>query len=439
MKILDRSKQPEIQEIPFPSLLPIEKRELSNGVEMYVLRGGTQEIVEIDIITKSGTLFSERGFVARPTADLLGEGAGKYTSKDLASLFDFYGVMVSGSAGTVTSELTLVGLTKYMDKCLEGVEMMVKNPHFPQKELELYVETRRQKFLTQMQKTKYRASRLAKRALFSADSRYSRVLELSDIESLNRDMLQAFHAKMYIPQGAKIIVSGLPDEALLRRIEQIFGDTWKGGNAIETNLMPSYSDDVKMIFDEYDAAKQNTIYMTTKMPTMNDPDCMYLDILNMVFGGYFGSRLMTNIREEKGLTYGISSSYSVNNLSGSHVICSNVKSDMYELVVDEIWKEMKKLCEQPICKEELDVVKNYIRGNFLQNFDNVLSVVESYKSLILTGKDMSYYRRRYDVLNNVTAEDLMRVAQKYYKQENYHVVISGKRKESLYGRQNAAE
>lgn len=425
--MLDRSKQPQIHEIPFPNILPLEKRVLSNGVEMYILRGGTQEIVEVDIITRSGVLYAERGGVARSTSTLLGEGAGNYTAKQIASKFDFYGVMVSASVGMETSEFTVVSMTKYLDKCLDEIEAMFKAPVFQQLELDLHKEKILHKHKMQMQKTKYRAARLARTSLYDAESRYSRLMSAADIESISREALLDFHSKCYTPDGAKIFISGLPTEEFLQRLERIFGDTWQYKPLAEVELRPKYKQEVQVIFDEYEEAMQNTIHMTTKMPTIDNSDIVYLDVLNMIYGGYFGSRLMKNIREEKGLTYGINSCNTVNHLDGYHTICSNVKSDMYEVVLDEIWKEMELLRREPISVEELDLVKSYMYGCFTERMDNILSMGDIHKGLILIGKDYDYYRNYYDAISSATPEDILRVAQKYYIRDNYHVIVSGKR------------
>lgn len=425
--MLDRTIQPEIHEIPFPSILPIEKRVLSNGAELYILRGGTQEIVSLDIITKSGVLYSDAAGVARAASSLLGEGAGSFTSKDIANKFDFYGINVSGSTSLTTSELSIVGLTRYMDKCLDEVEAMIKQPLFPQQELDLYKERLKHKYMLMQKKTKSRAAQIGRKMLYAPDCRYSRSISFEIIDSMSRDMLADFHAKTYHSEGAKIFVSGQPDDRLLARIEEIFGDTWERKEPIDIDLYPKYNDEVKTYFDNVDDATQNSIYMTTKMPTIGHPDSMVLDVLNVIFGGYFGSRLMANIREEKGLTYGIGSAYNINRLHAEHIIATNVNIDMYETVIDEIWKEMERLCTEPVPQEELDVVKSYMRGSYLQRFDSVLAQGEAYKSLFLNGYDMELYRRQYEVLNNVTPEELLQMAQKYYKRENYHVIISGKK------------
>lgn len=423
--MLDRSKQPEIHDIEFPTLPPMEMRRLANGVELYVLRGGTQDIVEIDIITRSGTLYSELPGVARPVGSMLGEGAGEYTSKQIADRFDHYAVMVSGSTGLVTSELSVTGLTKYMSECMDIVEAMVKNPTMPQQELDIFKEREIHKHLTRSKKTKYRAYNQMRHLLYTPDSRYSRTLNREDFDKMTREALLDFHSRAYVSGGTKIFVAGQPDDALLQRVEDMFGNNWEKRDCLEAELYPKYNDKVEMVFDEVEDAKQNSIVLSCKSLTSDSDDCFLLEMLNTIYGGYFGSRLMTNIREKKGLTYGINSGYSYNRFAGTHTIASDVKSDMCEAVLDEIWKEMEILRTEPVGEDELNLVKSYIKGGILHSVDNIIATNDVYKSSILNETGMEYYIKQYEAMTNATPEDLLRVAQEYYKIENYHVVISG--------------
>jgi len=151
-----------------------------------------------------------------------------------------------------------------------------------------------------------------------------------------------------------------------------------------------------------------------------------MQILNTILGGYFGSRLMTNIREEKGLTYGISSFIMTYKHAGFLVIATDVKAENRELAVTEVFNELEKLRTQAISTEELELVRNFLLGDMIRNFDGPFATSDNYRGLLDLGLTPDYFHEFFKVLLNITAEELHALAKKYLQKEDFITVVAGK-------------
>ncbi|HTN17820.1 MAG TPA: insulinase family protein, partial [Chitinophagaceae bacterium] len=149
------------------------------------------------------------------------------------------------------------------------------------------------------------------------------------------------------------------------------------------------------------------------------PDFAALVVLNTIFGGYFGSRLMSNIREDKGYTYGIYSSIGAFAHDASLTIHTEVGSHVVDQAVQEIYKEMELLCAEPIAEEELLLVKNYLLGNILGDLDGPFSIMQRWRSLILNGFTIERFNENIRTYKNITAAELQALAQQYFNPKDF--------------------
>jgi zinc protease len=181
-----------------------------------------------------------------------------------------------------------------------------------------------------------------------------------------------------------------------------------------------------LYYTEKPQALQSAIRMGLPMINRTHPDFPSLQVLNTVFGGYFGSRLMANIREDKGYTYGIGSGISSLKNGGAFYIATEVGADVCKAAVDEIEKEVNRLKTELIPEEELALVRNYMLGSLLGSLENVFSHADKFKSLYFAGLDYSYYDRYTRIIKDITAEELQALANKYFKFDEFYKVIVGK-------------
>ena len=149
-------------------------------------------------------------------------------------------------------------------------------------------------------------------------------------------------------------------------------------------------------------------------------------VLNTILGGYFGSRLMKNIREEKGYTYGISSHIISLHHSGYLTIVSEVGADVYKKAITEIYKEIKILREKPVPYDELTLVKNYLLGELLRMFDGPFALADSFRSILEYGLNYDFFNKGIDTVKNITPEEILSLARKYLNEESFTQVVAGR-------------
>ena len=151
-----------------------------------------------------------------------------------------------------------------------------------------------------------------------------------------------------------------------------------------------------------------------------------MQVLNTVFGGYFGSRLMSNIREDKGYTYGIGSSVVPLRKEGYFCISSEVGVDVRAAAVNEIYLELKRLRTELVPESELNLVRNYMLGSFQRNIDGPFSLADRFKSILTAGMGYEYYTRYLETIQNITAEELLRLASTHLHEDSlYELVVGG--------------
>ncbi|HBC78429.1 MAG TPA: hypothetical protein DCZ51_07355 [Bacteroidales bacterium] len=172
-------------------------------------------------------------------------------------------------------------------------------------------------------------------------------------------------------------------------------------------------------------AVQTAIRIGSSSINKRHPDYPGMKFLNVMLGGYFGSRLMKNIREEKGLTYGIHSSVSSFNLSGFKLISTEVGRENTGRAIDEIYREINRLLTEPVSKNELEVVRKYMSGEMVRMFDGPFAIAESFKAVWEFGLDLNYFVGMMDKIRTITSDEIIRLANTYYKQDDLYEITVG--------------
>ena len=168
---------------------------------------------------------------------------------------------------------------------------------------------------------------------------------------------------------------------------------------------------------------QGAIRIARPFPTRTHPDFKKSMVLNVLFGGYFGSRLMTNIREEKGYTYGITSYLQSHLDAAAWMITTEAGKDVSEATITEVYNEMELLRNEPPDEEELLLVKNYMMGLNLGYIDGPFNNISRWKSLILNGLDEEFFNDTIRQVKTVTAEELHELANKYLNPEDFFELV----------------
>jgi predicted Zn-dependent peptidase len=306
------------------------------------------------------------------------------------------------------------------------IKDIITNSIFPQKELETFVRNQRQKLQVGLQKNDVVARRLFNKAIYG-DSLYGLNAESETYDSLKREDMLLHFAQMYRPDNCTLLISGWVDPSTLALITDAFDGDWVGGGLQADVSQPAPIPAAEhFYYKEKPEALQSAIRMGAPAVNRTHPDFQALQVLNTVLGGYFGSRLMANIREDKGYTYGIGSGISSLKHGGALYIATEVGADVCKAAVGEIEKELKLLQNELIPQDELSLVRNFMMGSLLGSLENVFSHADKFKNLYFAGVDYSYYDNYVKTVKTVSAERLRELANEYLKFPDFYKVIVGK-------------
>ncbi len=427
MEVLNRKKAPVFRTIDNIDLVAPQTYVLKNGLPIYYINDGTQDVIKIELCFTAGNGHETQRMQSTATFNLLNSGTTTRTSAQIAEELDYYGSYLEMSPEKENSYITLYSLNKHLNSVMPVFADVIGNAIYPQHELDTYRANAIQKLNVNNQKVNNRAARKFSQVLFGEENPYGYTETEADFNALTPALLLEFYTT-YIKNGyASIIVSGKVGPEQLAVVDEYLGGmpfkTEKQLALIET--APQASGELihrVPMPDTVQCAIRVGKFMVNKL----HPDYQGLKILNTLFGGYFGSRLMSNIREDKGYTYGIGSFIVSRRENGFFGISAEVGADVYHLALEEIYKEIDLLCTELIDEDELEVVRNYKLGSLLKGFDGPFSRADKLRGLINYGLTPEYHERYINLIKTITPEQLRDLAQKYLQKDSFYEVVAGK-------------
>jgi len=421
-KITPDFKVVEKIDIPKP-----EKIVLDNGIETYIIKSGSQDILKIELIFNAGSWFQNKPLIASFANEMLIEGTKKLSSQLIAEKLDFYGAFIHTQPTKDFGNVSLYTLRKYLPETIEILHDIIVNPIFPEHELSTFVNKRKQDFQIELGKVTNIARREFNQQLFGSDHPYGKKAELIDYENIDRDDILQFHQMSYSPSNCKIIISGKVLDVDIKLLNKTLGTkSWKDQNVRNIkNIEIEPVSDFENISTKPDA-KQSAIRLGNLIVNKDHPDYLKLNVANTLLGGFFGSRLMKTIREEKGYTYGINSVLVSLKNASYFVILSEVRSEITKNAISDILLEIKKLRTKKVNSDELNLVKNYMLGHLLRSFDGVFEISSNIRSLIDLNLDIDFYNRTIETIKNITPSEINYITNKYLHEETLIRTIAGK-------------
>jgi len=425
---INRAIPPPIKEpVEFDiKLPPCEKMTLSNGVEVYYVNLGEEDLLMINWVFSAGNWFEEKKAVASATNYLLKNGTSKKTAFQLNEHFEYYGSYLSRSCHSETGEITLHCLNKHLNEVLPVVAELITEAVYPEEELAIYSQNSQQRLKVGLQKNDFVAGRLIDSYLFGEKHPYGTYNNLEDYAALRREELVSFYNQYYKNGRCIIFAAGKIPGDLEQQLENYFGKLpihshRTTGNEIIHPLQPSAQK--KYVITNDPNGVQAAIRIVRPFPNRQHPDFQKVLVLNNVFGGFFGSRLSNNIREDKGYTYGIYS-YIMNQVRESGwMISTEAGREVSEATINEVYKEMQLLREEPVDEEELQMIRNYMIGTVLGDMDGPFQVIGRWKNLLLNGLDEAYFYKGIEIAKTITAEELQQLANKYLQPEEFYELV----------------
>ena len=411
--------QPEKIKIPEPEIVTLE-----HGVPLFKVNLGTQDVIKVELIFEAGINYSSAPLIANATNDMLDEGSGIYSSAQIAEMLDMYGAYFQTDCGNDFASVTLYSLTKFIDQTLPIFQTIVSEPNFDQNEIDTFATQGKQRLSVSLNKVDFLARRNFLNAIYGENSVVGKMVKAEHYDALSHEQLANFYNEKYKKGLKAVVVAGKFTESNVNSIKELIKSLGFTNSSIKPSIEELLLNPEKIYITKKDSV-QSAIRIGKKMFNRKHPDYFKFSILNTVLGGYFGSRLMSNIREDKGYTYGIGSGLATNLNDGYFFISTEVGSDVCQDAIKEIYFETERLRNEKIPTEELQLVKNYLFGAFQRSIDGPFSLADRQKSLFLNSLTNNHLEQYLTELANITPDILLECAQKHLEQSSFTEVVAG--------------
>lgn len=424
--MVNRKKAPHIFDpVEFTlNLPPYEKFLLDNGVEVYAVNAGEEEVMLAEWVFFAGNSYEEQNIVAATTNFLLKNGTRHRTAFGISEHFEFYGAYLNRHCYNETATLSLHCLTRHLPELLPVVAEIIEESVFPEEELSIYQQNQKQRLEVNLRKCDFVANRLIDEYLFGFDHPYGRYTSTLDYEKLQRDQLQKFYEQYYRNGRCILFVAGKLPADIQEQLNNAFGklSLRHHAGAIEVHEAKPAKEKRYEILNDPNGV-QGAIRIARPFPNRHHPDFAGVTVLNNVFGGFFGSRLMSNIREEKGYTYGIHSYLQNHIQTSAWMVSTEAGRDVCRPTIQEVYKEMELLREELVDEEELDLVRNFMIGTILGDLDGPFQIIARWKNYILNNLTEDYFYNSIQTIKTVSAEELRDMARKYLDPAEFYELV----------------
>lgn len=388
---------------------------------------GTQDVIKLEVVVFSGRPYERKKMISRVTGSLLKEGAGNLNAVAIAESFDYYGSSLSNPANMDTSHLVVHSITEHFPSILSLVAMLLREPSFPRNEMESYLKRGKQKLLIELTKGEVVAYRKITEIIYGIDHPYGYNSEASDFDEIKREDLIEHFERLYYPDNTVIFLSGKFGEREVEALENTIGKWISRKKGSPTILKKLECGNESKLVERIGLPEmqQTAIRIGRRLFKRNHTDFAGMFVLNTILGGYFSSRLMNNLREERGLTYNIFSAIDTMKYDGYFCIGAEVNNENSLIALEEIMKEIQILRNQEVGREELKMVKNYLLGNYLNLLDGPFNVSDAFKGLVLEDVSFDHYDQLMEKIKNIRAEEITELAIKYLNPGDLKEVIVG--------------
>ena len=422
--MLDRTVAPPVQPLASVTLPAADVLSLPNGARLHVLRNDAQPVVRLQVVFPAGKWNEAAPSVSLLAARMLLEGTRTRTARQIADEVAFYGASLECEQGFDRATLTLYCLSRYLGKLLPLVLDVITEPIFPEQEFSLLKNRTIQNVRVERQKTSYLAAERFSQNLYSPTSPYGRAFDEDSFQLIPVEEVRHFHRAAYCLSAAELFLCGAVDDAQQQQVADLFSQT----DAITSSLAfpaASFISAPQQDSVTVPGSLQSSLRIGRLWPTPTSPDFHVLQVLVKILGGYFGSRLMRNIREDKGLTYGIHASVSPREHATSFVIGTDVNANSTSVAIQEIHHELRQLQQARVPEEELRTVQNYMAGKFANELSTVFAQCDKYKAIVFLKLPPTYYSSFLEKIQHTTSSHLLDLAQTYLSPNDMIEVVAG--------------
>lgn len=409
----------------FPSDIRVpaaSKETAPNGVALYILPADDFEVLRVTFVFRAGSAVQQVPFSASTTANLLAEGTQRYTAHEIAEQLDFYGSWFDVNLDRDYVYISFAMLSKFFRETLAVAEEILLRPVFPEEELQTYCAKRKQRLAIDRQKVDVQAREAFGAALFGPQHPYGIASDEELYDRLTRKDIERFYRTFYTAENGFVVCSGRIGEQERRAVAAIAAQLPHG--AVVQPHFPA----PQTVFDTrvaHAGAVQSSIRIGRLLFPRQHPDFVGMQVVATVLGGYFGSRLMQNLRERHGYTYGVVAAMVNFDRAGYLAIATQVGSEVTEAALAEIYAEIERLRREPMSDDELSLVKNIMAGEMMRILDGPFGIADVTIENILCGADNGIIDANLRAIRAMTPGDVLRLAQQYLKREDLVTVVAG--------------
>lgn len=408
VSIEERKKGPEVREQEYFKLPQVER--LSSRLPFFGYKESSVPLLKLELLFEAGKQSESMPGASFLTSKMLFEGTEKYGHDEVHDIIAKYGAHIEFNAGLEKLTCTLYTQHKYAEIMISFFFELIYEASFPATQFDQAQQIAIQDLKIRNEKTAFVATNVFREHIFPDPHPYGKTLTEENIANATLEGVKEFHSNLVSGVLPTVFISGDYSEEQYEMIESIISSK----STAETKGVVDVPQKQAQLHIEKEGAIQSSLRLGRKSISRDHVDFLDLLITNELLGGYFGSRLMKNIREEKGLTYGIYSQ-NVTLPNGAYwVIAADVKKELVSQAIEEINKEINLLKTELVSDSELEVVTNYMAGSFLSSINTPFDIVDKFKTIHYSGLDYSYFELFYNRLKTITPIDIQKTAQKYF-------------------------
>lgn len=422
--MINRADAPTIILPSTLSLPEIETTTTKNGVKIHLMNLSSQDVVRVSVVFHAGSKNQKHPFTASALFNMLSEGSNKYSSAQVAEMLDFYGIYYDASVDRDFAIVTVSCLRKFLDVTMELLSECLCKPTFPQKDFYIYKQKRKQQLKIEREKPAYLARELFAETLFGTEHPYGFVAPLERYDTLTREHLVDYYNQFVVTQNCFVVVSGKVEGGDLSLIKDVV-EGLSSGNIVKAVEFPKPTSSLEGYLER--EGVQSSIRMGKLLFAKGAPDFNGMQVVAMILGGYFGSRLVQNIREDKGYTYGIYSAMVSLEHDGYFAIATDVAAQYTNETVAEVKHEIIRMQKELVTNEELNVVKNMIVGELMRILDGPFGIADVVIENLQSNMDADYLNGFLQEVLEITPQRIQDLAVKYLDSNTFSTVIVGKK------------
>ena len=418
---IPKIKAMDMDNIKLPELL-----QLRNGTPLYMINEGEMDVIRFDILFSGGYTVQRQPLQALFTNRMLREGSVGLSSSGVSEVLDSCGAWVEIYSSQNCNHITLYTVKRHFGKLLKTVEEIVKNPAFRSDDLNVVRAANKSHFQVNSHKVDVLAHRHFEKALWGAEHKFGRMLLAEDYDAITVDVLREYYMRVYGSSNCTLFLSGKLDDADISDVSSAFGnEKWGASEKIEIVDTPPSGIVTGRVKVEVDDSLQSAVKVGTMTLPASHPDFYSMKYMTVLLGGFFGSRLMTNIRERHGYTYHIEADLMAHGHRNSFVVSSETANEYVEPLIEETYKEIKRLREELTSKEEMHKLRNCTLGELCREYESVMTKADVFINTWLSGEPFSGVNSYLDVVRTAKAEDFMRLSNEYLHPEKMVEVVVG--------------